>query len=53
MTGDNAFDSQVGMERPRSPGEVLMEKKKRLRRADSERWGFSEGSPWVPIPESW
>ena len=45
-SSDNAFDIQIGMERPaevepRSPGEVLMEKtaaKTFLRRADFERW---------------
>ena len=50
---DNAFDIQVGMERPaemvpRDPGEVLMENKVArtyLRRADFERWGLSEGCP--------
>ena len=55
---DNAFDVQVGMERPaemvlRLPGEVLMEIKVArtyLRRADFERWGLSEG--WVPVPEN-
>ena len=49
--GDNAFDIQVGMERPaemvpRSPGEMLMENKVArtyLRRADFEQWGLSEG----------
>ena len=49
--GDNAFDIQVGMERPvemmpRAPGEVLMESKVArtyLRRADFEQWGPSEG----------
>ena len=48
---DNAFDIQVGMERPaemvlRSPGEMLMEDKAErtyLRRADFELWGLSEG----------
>ena len=47
----NAFDIQVGMERPaemvpRHPGEVLMENKvgrTYLRRADFEWWGLSEG----------
>ena len=50
---DNAFDIQVGMERPaemvhRDPGEVLMENKvgrTNLRRAAFERWGLSEGCP--------
>ena len=50
---DNAFDIQVGMERPRrwclaSPGEVLMENKvarTHLRRADFDQWGLSEGCP--------
>ena len=50
---DNAFDIQVGMERPgemvpRDPGEVLMENKVArtyLRRADFEQWGLSEGCP--------
>ena len=50
---DNAFDIQVGMERPaemmpRVPGDVLMETKVArtyLRRADFEHWGLSEGSP--------
>ena len=50
---DNAFDVQVGMERPaeivpRDPGEVLMEIKVArtyLRRADFEQWGLSEGCP--------
>ena len=53
--------SQVGMERPaemmpRDPGEVLMENKVAvtyLRRADFERWGLSEGCPWVPVSENW
>ena len=48
---DNAFDIQVGMERPsemvpRDPGEVLMENKvarTHHRRADFEQWGLSEG----------
>ena len=48
---DNAFDIQVGVERPtemmpQDPGEVLMEKKvarTQLRRADFEQWGLSEG----------
>ena len=52
---DNAFDIQVGMERPskvvpRSPGEVLMENKVArtyFRRADFEQWGLSEGCPGV------
>ena len=50
---DNAFDIQVGMERPaemvpRDPGEVLMENKVGriyFRRADFEQWGLSEGCP--------
>ena len=50
---DNAFDIQVGMERPaemvpRDPGEVLMENKVArtyLRKADFEQWGLSEGCP--------
>ena len=50
---DNAFDTQVGMERPaemvpQDPGEVLMENKVArtyLRRADFEQWGLSEGCP--------
>ena len=50
---DNAFDIQVGMERPaemvpRPPGEVLMQNKVArtfLRRADFEQWGLSEGCP--------
>ena len=50
---DNAFDIQVGMERPaemvpRDPGEVLLENKVArtyLRRAEFERWGLSEGCP--------
>ena len=50
---DNAFDIQVGMERPaemvpRDSGEVLMESKVArtyLRRADFEQWGLSEGCP--------
>ena len=50
---DNAFDIQVGMERPaetvpRDPGEVLMGNKVArtyLRRADFEQWGLSEGCP--------
>ena len=50
---DNAFDIQVGMERPaetvlRSPGEVLVENKvarTHLRRADFEQRGLSEGCP--------
>ena len=48
---DNAFDVQVGMDRPaemvpRHPGEVLMENKAArtyLRRADFEQWSPSEG----------
>ena len=47
----NAFDFQVGMERPaemvpRSPGEVLMENnvaRTYLRRADFDQWCLSEG----------
>ena len=58
---DNAFDIQVGMERPaemvlRDPGEVLMENKVArtfLRRADFEQWGLSEGCLWMQIPENW
>ena len=50
---DNAFDIQVGMERPagmvpRDLGEVLKENKVArtyLRRADLEQWGLSEGCP--------
>ena len=50
---DNAFDIQVGMERPAEmvpsfPGDVLMENKVArtfLRRADFEQWGLSEGCP--------
>ena len=50
---DNAFDIQVGMERPaemmpRVLGDVLMDKKVArtyLRRADFEQWGLSEGCP--------
>ena len=50
---DNAFDIQVGMERPaemvpRLPGDVLMENKVArtyLRRADFEQFGLSEGCP--------
>ena len=50
---DNAFDIQVGMERPaemvpRAPGDVLMENKvvrTYLRRADFEHWGLSECCP--------
>ena len=50
---DNAFDIQVGMERPaemmpRAPGDVLMEIKVArtyLRRADFEQWSLSEGCP--------
>ena len=50
---DNAFDIQVGVERPaemvsRDPGEVPMENKVArtyLRRADFERWGLREGCP--------
>ena len=50
---DNAFNIQVGMERPaemvpRPPGEVLKENKvarTHLRRADFEHWGLSEGCP--------
>ena len=51
--GGNAFDIQVGMERPaemalRSLGEVLMENtvaSTSLRRADFEQWGLSQGCP--------
>ena len=47
---DNAFDIQVGMERPaemvpRAPGDVLMENevvRTCLRRADFEQWGLGE-----------
>ena len=50
---DNAFDTQVGMDRPvemvpRSIGEVLMENKVArtyLRREDFDQWGLSEGCP--------
>ena len=50
---DRAFDLQVSLERPaeiapRSPDEVLMEKKVArafLRRAVFERWGLSGGCP--------
>ena len=49
---DNAFDIQVGMERPemvpRDPGKVLMEievARTDLRRADFEQWGLSEACP--------
>ena len=50
---DNAFDIQVGMERPaemmpRAPGDVLMENKVArtyLLRADFEEWSLSEGCP--------
>ena len=55
---DNAFDMHVGTERPaemvpRSFREVLMENKVArtdLRRAEFERWGFSEG---CPLLENW
>ena len=50
-SSDNAFDIQVGMERPaemvpRAPGDVLMENqvaRTYLRRADFEKWGLTEG----------
>ena len=50
---DDAFDTQVGMERPAkmvpgSPREVLMQNtagRTHLRRADFEQWGLSEGCP--------
>ena len=50
---DNAFDIQVGLERPaqmvhREPGDVLMENKAArayLRREDFKHWGLSEGCP--------
>ena len=50
---DNAFDIQVGMERPaemvpRPPTEHLMEDQVAetyLRRADFDQWGLSEGCP--------
>ena len=50
---DNAFDFQVGTERPaemvpRLLGDVLMENKvarTNLRRADFEQWGLSDGCP--------
>ena len=44
---DNAFDIQVGMERP--AGEVLVENKVArtyLYRADVGQWSVSEGCPW-------
>ena len=55
---DNAFDIQVGMERPaemmpRAPGDVLMENKVArtyLRRADFEPWGLSECCPGCRYP---
>ena len=55
-SSDNAFDIQVGEERPaemvhRDPGEVLMENKVARtyhRRADFEQWGLSEGCPGCP-----
>ena len=57
---DNAFDIQVGMERPaemgpRVPGEVLMEHKVArtyLRRADFEQGGLSEGCPGCRYPST-
>ena len=53
---DNAFDIQIGMERPlemvpHSPGEVLMKHKVTrtyLRSADFEQWGLSEGTLELP-----
>ena len=56
---DNAFDIQVGMERPaemvpRSPGEVLMENKVAktyFRRSDFDQWSLSEGCPGCQVPE--
>ena len=47
---DNGFDIQVGIERPAEKNRVA---RTYLRRADFERWGLSEGMPWVPIPENW
>ena len=58
---DNAFDIQVGMERPsemvpRDPGEMLMENKVAmtyLRRADFGRWGSQRGLSRVSVSENW